>query len=146
MVMGIIFAGTGVTAFIVLMFSGKVVDRWGVFRGVHLGFWACIIGGFLMALTGSYVWFGVGAALFAVGEAFYGSAQAVLLTDNVASKHRGELLGVDRILDNLFVTVAMLASGFLIAAASAQTAWLTFMLIFVAAYAVAHIYKADRIR
>lgn len=146
MVMGTIFAGTGVTAFLILMFSGKVVDRFGVFRGVHLGFSACIVGGFLMALTGSYVWFGVGAALFAVGEAFYGSAQAVLLTDNVSSKHRGELLGVDRILDNLFVTAAMLVSGFLIATHSAQTAWLIFMLILTAAYAIAHIYKVDRIR
>ncbi len=141
-VMGVIFAATGVTAFFVLMFSGKIIDRKGVFYGIHLSWFALLSGGALMAATNSYLWFGVGAVLFAVGEAFYGSAQAVLLTDHVASKHRGELLGIDRIFDSAFITLAMLLSGALIGAWDAQRAWLLFMAVLAVAYLGASIYAA----
>jgi len=144
-VMGIIFAGTGVTAFFVLMFSGKFVDRYGPYPGVTLAFVAFFMGGFLMAFTGSYWWFGVGAALFAVGEAFWGSAQSLLLIDNVASQHRAEVLGVDMIFDSSFTTAGMLGAGALMAVWSAQEVWLVLMLVLLVAYILATIYKMLRI-
>jgi AAHS family 3-hydroxyphenylpropionic acid transporter len=140
-VMGVIFAGTGVTAFFILLFSGKVVDSRGAILGVHIAFAALLLGGFMMAFTHSFVWFGIGAALFAVGEAFYGSAQTVLLVDNVANKHRGEILGVDRVFDSSFATIAMLLSGYLLSVWSPQSAWLFFMIILMCAYGGAQLYR-----
>lgn len=144
-VMGVIFAGTGIAAFLVLLFSGKVVDTKGVQFGVHAAFSALLVGGFLMAFTGSFVWFGVGAALYAVGEAFYGSAQAVLLTDHVANKHRGEILGVDRVFDSGFATIAMLLSGYIASLWSAQISWLCFMAVLLCVYIGAQIYRHMRV-
>jgi MFS family permease len=143
LVMGLIFAGTGVMAFLVLLFSGRVVDARGVHLGIHLAWASLVLGGFTMALTGSYVWFAIGALVFTIGEAFYGSAQAVLLTDNVARKHRAEILGVDRIFDSSFTTAAMLISGALLAIIGPQHTWFVFMVVLVLSYCIAMLYRAN---
>jgi MFS family permease len=139
--MGTIFALTGVIAAITLMFSGALVDRFGAYIGADVAFVTLIIGGVVMGVTDSVIFFAIGALLFAVGEAFYGSAQGVLLIDFVENKYRGEILGVDRIFDNAFSALAMGGSGILMLMLSAQYTWLLFVLYLALAYICAFIYR-----
>ena len=44
--MGLIFAMTGVVAFLVFFFSGRVVDNFGVYTGINIAFVSLIVGVF----------------------------------------------------------------------------------------------------
>jgi len=70
------------------------------------------------------------AAIFAIGEALNGPYQAVLLTNYVNSKYRGEILGIDSVLDKLFQTIAPFLAGFLLHIMTPQKILLIFISFF----------------
>jgi MFS transporter, DHA1 family, multidrug resistance protein len=143
-VMGAVFAMTGVVAFLVFFFSGRVVDRFGAYLGVHIAFISLIAGGVLMGFAPGVYTFIVGAFFFTIGEAFYGSSQGVLLIDYVENRHRGEVLGVDSVLDRSFGAISMLIAGGLLLLVSPQTVWLVFVFLMVISYFVATKYRRNR--
>lgn len=143
-VMGAIFAMTGVVAFLVFFFSGRVVDFVGVYIGVHIAFASLILGGVLMGLAPGVYVFVVGAFFFTIGEAFYGSAQGVLLIDHVENRYRGEVLGVDSIFDRGFSALAMLMAGGLLLMVTPQIVWLVFVFLLLISYVTATLYRSQR--
>ncbi len=145
-VMGTIFAMTGVVAFAILLRSGKVVDRFGPYMAVHIAFTSGIVGGALMGVADGVWLFALGAFFFTVAEAFYGSAQGVLLIDHVDNRYRGEILGVDHILDSTLSAGAMLLSGALLLVFGAQFVWLIFVALLTLSYVAASWYRLLRIR
>lgn len=143
-VMGSVFAMTGVVAFFVFFFSGRVVDTFGVHLGIHIAFLSLIVGGLCMGIAPDVFTFAVGAFLFTIGEAFYGSAQGVLLIDYVDNHHRGEVLGVDSIFDRGFGALAMLLAGGLLLFIGPQWVWLVFVGLLGLSYLLASAYRSSR--
>lgn len=144
LVMGTIFAMTGVVAFLVFFFSGRVVDYLGVYAGVHIAFASLIFGGLLMGFAPGVFIFVIGAFFFTIGEAFYGSAQGVLLIDHVENRYRGEVLGVDSIFDRGFGALAMLGAGAMLLLVTPQTVWLIFVVLMIISYLAATQYRSQR--
>lgn len=144
-VMGAVFAMTGVVAFLVFFFSGRVVDHFGAYIGVHIAFLSLIFGGVVMGFAPSVLFFVIGAFFFTIGEAFYGSSQGVLLIDYVENQYRGEVLGVDSILDRSFGALAMLASGGLLLLLNPQSVWLIFVALMLISYLMASGYRRGRL-
>ncbi|MCA9357311.1 MFS transporter [Candidatus Nomurabacteria bacterium] len=143
-VMGLIFAMTGVVAFLVFFFSGRVVDNFGVYTGINIAFVSLIVGGILMGFAPGVYTFIAGAFFFTIGEAFYGSAQGVLLIDHVENRYRGEVLGVDSVLDRGFGAVAMLMAGTFLLIISPQIVWMIFIVLMIVSYFVAIKYRSAR--
>ncbi|NBD74402.1 MFS transporter [Patescibacteria group bacterium] len=144
-VMGTIFAMTGVVAFLILLRSGKVVDRFGPYVAVHIAFTSGIVGGVLMG-TADGVWlFALGAFFFTVAEAFYGSAQGVLLIDHVENRYRGEILGVDHIFDRVLGAGGMLLAGGLMVLLTPQDVWLLLVGALTVSYLGASWYRVFRL-
>lgn len=127
---GSIFATMGVVAFFALFFAGKFVDKIGPFKtGLYS---ALILGlsGIFLTLTQSLLIFWVAAAFFAIGEALNGPYQAVLLTKYVEKKYRGEILGLDSVLDKILQTIAPFLAGILLNTLDPQKILLIFILFF----------------
>jgi DHA1 family multidrug resistance protein-like MFS transporter len=118
---GAVFATMGIVAAAVLLVAGRYVDRFGYHAGMMASFTFLVISGIALSLADTLSIFWIAAAVFAIGEALYGPAQAVLFTDNVESKYRGELLGFDQFYDQMLQTISPLAVGALLTIYANQT-------------------------
>ena len=130
LITGSIFATMGVVAFVLLPFAGKAVDTFGSYRIVL--FELAILGnaGLGLALSGSIMLFWIFAAIYTIGEVLNGPAQAVLLTENVDSEIRGEVMGLDATSDQLLAVLSPFIAGLLITIVGLTTTFLIFMLLF----------------
>ncbi len=127
---GSIFATMGLAAFFVLPFVGKFVDKKGFFKGA-------VISGLFLGCSGLVIVFSkdltiiwIAAAIYAIGEAFSGPTQAVLLTENVESKYRGEILGLDAVLDSTIQTISPFFAGLLLTFMEPQAVLFLYVMIF----------------
>ncbi|MBT3355797.1 MFS transporter [bacterium] len=127
---GAIFATMGFVAFVALFFTGKFVDKVGPFKVGLVSAFVLGSSGMFLATTDSLSMFWFFAAIFAIGEALNGPYQAVLLTNYVNSKYRGEILGIDSVLDKLFQTIAPFLAGFLLHIMTPQKILLIFISFF----------------
>jgi MFS family permease len=144
---GAVFATMGIMAFLLLPFVGKLVDKIGVFPAALLGLVLLGGSGIVLALTGSIALFWGAAVVFATGEALNGPAQAVLLTDNIKSNMRGELLGLDAVFDNTFGTLSPFIAGLLLNILSPQKVLLIYIIIIWVAFLVCSwLYKTQLMR
>lgn len=130
LVTGSIFATMGVVAFVLLPFAGKLVDRLGSYRVMFLELLILGVSGVGLAFSGSISLFWIFAAIYTIGEVLNGPAQAVLLTENVNSEIRGEVMGLDATMDQLLAVVSPFIAGFLITLIGLQMTFLVFMLLF----------------
>jgi len=139
---GSIFATMGVVAFVLLMFVGKLVDKIGPFKSALIETSVLGLSGLMLGLTSSITIFWIAAAFFAVGEAINGPMQAVLLTNHIDSKHRGELLGLDAVFDRTLSTIAPFFAGFMLNYLTAQNILLVFVSFFwISILTSSYIYK-----
>lgn len=127
---GAIFATMGAVAFVLLPFSGKLVDRFGPYKIVLLQLTILGVSGVGLALSGDITGFWIFAAIYTVGEILNGPAQAVLLTENVESEIRGEVLGLDAASDQILAVLSPFIAGLLITVFGLTTTFLVFMLLF----------------
>jgi MFS family permease len=145
LVIGSIFATIGAVAFILLPFAGKLVDRFGYYRITFLEL--LILGvtgiGLVFSDTLSLFWFF--AALYTIGEVL-NVTQAVLLTENVDSEIRGEIMGLDATMDQLLAVLAPFIAGFLILYIGFYATFLAFMLLFWASAVIAGTIYMRKIR
>lgn len=111
---GSVFATMGIVAFCVLPFTGKLVDRIGAIKTAFISMVVLGVSGVFLALTGHLWVFWIAAGFFAIGESLNGPMQAVLLTENVPSSYRGEILGLDAVLDNTLGTLSPFIAGVLL--------------------------------
>jgi MFS family permease len=128
-VTGSVFATMGMVAFVVLLLVGKLVDKIGSFKSILISMIFLGSGGLVLVLTGNIIYFWIAAAVFAIGEAIYGPAQAVLLTNYVESEHRGEIMGLDAVFDRILNTIAPFLAGFFLNYISPQKVLLLFILL-----------------
>ncbi|GEM_PF-695016 len=139
---GSIFATMGVVAFISLFFTGKFVDKVGPFKS---GLYSALIlglSGLFLATTTNLTLFWIAAGFFAIGEALNGPYQAVLLTKYVTKKYRGEIMGLDSVLDKILQTIAPFLAGFLLHSFTPQKILLVFIILFwLALIAASYIYN-----
>ena len=127
---GSIFATMGIVAFVLLPFVGKIVDRIGPFKSAFISMIILGLSGVILGLTNNIILFWIAAGIFAIGEAINGPMQAVLLTNHVENRHRGELLGLDAVFDKTLNTIAPLFAGFLLHYFTAQNILLIFVSFF----------------
>lgn len=127
---GSIFATMGVVAFFALFFTGRFVDKIGPFKAGLLSVLILGTSGFFLATTNNVIVFWIFAAIFAIGEALNGPYQAVLLTNYVNSNYRGEILGIDAVLDKILQTIAPFLAGFLLNFMCPQKILLIFIILF----------------
>lgn len=111
---GIVFAGMGAAAFLALPLAGKFADKRGsvvslIVSTVILGFF-----GLVLASTDNIIIFWAAASLYAIGEAFNGPAAGKMLTENIESKYRGEILGFRRVVNQLLRTLSPFFAGLLL--------------------------------
>jgi MFS family permease len=129
-VTGSIFGTMGVVAFFLLLIIGKMVDKIGPFSSSIISMSILGITGLFLALTNNLYVFWVAAGMFAIGEAIYGPTQAVLLTDHVKSKFRGEIMGLDAMVDSMLNTASPFLAGILLVSFDPQTVLLFYVLLF----------------
>lgn len=130
LITGSIFATMGAVAFVLLPFAGKLVDNIGSYRVIFLELIILGITGIGLAFSGNITLFWIFAAIYAIGEVLNGPAQAVLLTENVNSEIRGEVMGLDATMDQLLAVISPFVAGLLIILIGLQMTLLTFMLLF----------------
>ena len=123
-------ATQGIVAFFVLIFSGKVQKKFGLYSLSFITLTILAISGNVLGLTQNLTVFWIFIALYAVGEALYGPIQAVLLIDNVESKYRGEILGLDSTFDTIFSTLGPFIAGVLLKMINPQEVLLIYTSIF----------------
>ncbi len=128
-VTGSVFATMGIVAFFLLPFAGRFVDKINPFRAGIIELFTLGVAGLVLALTHNLVIFWIAAGFFAIGEAINGPVQAVLLTNYVPSKYRGEILGFDAIIDKILKFLAPFLAGILLAVFSAQGVLFIFILL-----------------
>ncbi|PLX21512.1 hypothetical protein C0584_02490 [Candidatus Parcubacteria bacterium] len=139
---GSVFATMGIVAFLFMIPVGKMVDKVGSFRAYFVSGLILASSGLMLGFADGIGLFWIGAAIFAIGEAINGPAQAVLLTRFVETEHRGEIMGVDAIFDRTLNTISPFLAGMLLSVVSAQNILLVFVLSFWASViASAYIYK-----
>jgi len=83
-----------------------------------------------LALSDNLTLFWVFAAIYIVGEVLNGPAQSVLLTENIDSEIRGEIMGLDATMDQLLAVLSPFAAGFLIILMGPQMTLFAFMLLY----------------
>jgi len=127
---GSVFATMGIVAFFMLLFIGRVADKIGGFATANRAMFLLGITGLVLVLTKNFYVFWIFAAIYAIGEAMYGPAQAVILTDNVESKYRGEILGLDAVLDKISITIAPVLAGLLLTIWHPQLVLLVYIILF----------------
>lgn len=130
LITGSIFATMGAVAFVLLPFAGKAVDTFGSYRIVLFELLVLGIAGLGLALSGNIIMFWIFAAVYTIGEVLNGPAQAVLLTENVDSEIRGEVMGLDATSDQLLAVISPFIAGLLITILGLTTTFLIFMLFF----------------
>ena len=130
LITGSIFATMGAVAFVLLPFAGKAVDTFGSYRIVLFELVVLGIAGVGLALSGNIIMFWIFAAVYTIGEVLNGPAQAVLLTENVDSEIRGEVMGLDATSDQLLAVLSPFIAGLLITVLGLTTTFLIFMLLF----------------
>jgi len=118
---GSIFGSMGLVAFIILLFGGKLTDRFGSFVMIRSAVVILGLSGMVLAATGHVGVFWIAALCYAVGEALFGPAHGILFTDNVDSRNRGEVLGADTMLGTILATASPFIAGALLLHWSAQT-------------------------
>ena len=133
---GSIFATMGVVAFMVLLFIGKVVDKIGPFIGSNIALLILSVTGFFLAFASNVYIFWVAAGIYAIGEALSGPSKAVMLTDNIESKYRGEILGVDSLFNKIFNTVSPFMAGLMLSIWEAQEVLLVYVIINLIAFLI----------
>ncbi|MBM3271794.1 MFS transporter [Candidatus Kaiserbacteria bacterium] len=126
---GSIFATMGIVAFFLLPFAGKIVDRFGAYRISLVQFAILGTTGVAMALTHTLSLFWILAAVYTIGEVL-NLGQSVIMTEHVPSAIRGQVAGLDAVMDRALNTVAPLFAGFLLTALPAATVLLLFMLLY----------------
>lgn len=127
---GSIMATQGIVAFCVLLFIGKIAQKVGILKSAFLTLVILAVSGNILGLTENINIFWIAAGFYALGEAFYGPVQAVLLTDYVDSKYRGEILGVDSAFDTVYNSLAPFIAGFFLVTMSAQNVLLLYTSLF----------------
>jgi DHA1 family multidrug resistance protein-like MFS transporter len=130
LITGSIFATMGAVAFVLLPFAGKAVDAFGSYRIILFELAILGVAGLGLALSGNITMFWVFAALYTIGEVLNGPAQAALLTENVDSEIRGQVMGLDATLDQLLAVLSPFVAGLLITILGLTTTFLIFMLLF----------------
>ncbi|MFC1663082.1 MFS transporter [Patescibacteria group bacterium] len=127
---GSVFATMGIVAFLILPWAGRFVDRSkSLYKPALLSFLFLGVFGLVLSFTESIFIFWVAAGLYAIGESLYGPMQAVLLTDYVESKYRGEIMGFDAVFDKLIGTVSPFIAGFLLMLLTAQQVLFIYILM-----------------
>jgi MFS family permease len=120
----------GVVAFVLLPFMGKAVDTFGAYRIVLFELIVLGIAGVGLVLSGNIIMFWIFATIYTIGEVLNGPAQAVLLTENVDSEIRGEVMGLDATSDQLLAVLSPFIAGLLITILGLTITFLIFMLLF----------------
>lgn len=143
---GSIFATMGVVAFFLLFFAGSLADRYGAFHVISGAFVCMIVGGSALVLGKDISVFWVGAALFAAGEALWGPAQGALLTQHVDSHIRGEILGLDALVDTTLNSLSPFIAGALLVIWAPQAVLGTYIGILAVALVVGHVYYRTSIQ
>ncbi len=126
---GSVFATMGIVAFFLLPFAGRFVDKINPFIAGKIELIILGASGLVLALTHNLIIFWIAAGFYAIGEAINGPVQAVLLTNFVPTKHRGEILGFDAVIDMILNFSAPFLAGILLAIFSAQMVLLAFILL-----------------
>lgn len=111
---GSIFGTMGIVASFILLFSGKLTDRFGSFTMIRWAVFILGMSGILLATTQHITIFWIAAACYAIGEALFGPAHGILLTDHVDSSSRGEVLGADAMLGTILGTASPFLAGALL--------------------------------
>ncbi len=130
LVTGSIFATMGLVAFILLPFAGKLVDKFGSHKIMLVELLILGTTGVGLALTSDIAVFWVLAAIYTIGEVLNGPAQGVLLTENVDSHLRGEIMALDAIMDQVLLITSPFLAGILIYSFGLQTTLLMFMFLY----------------
>ncbi|NPA72976.1 MAG: MFS transporter, partial [Gammaproteobacteria bacterium] len=123
---GSIFATMGLVAFIFLLFIGRIVDKIGPFKSEFISIFILAISGIIISMSNNIITFWITAAIFAIGEAINGPAQAVLLTNYIENKYRGEILAIDTVFDKILNTAAPFIAGILLNYFTANKVYLIF--------------------
>ena len=118
---GSIFASMGITAFIILLFIGRVIDRIGPFTSAFISMSILGTGGILIGTAEHASIFWLGAIITAIGEAINGPMEAVLLTRYVENQYRGEIIGFDTLTDTLLGMLTPILIGSLLNHLTPQT-------------------------
>jgi len=126
---GAIYATMGVIAFILLPFAGGWVDKYGTYRITFLQFLCLGVAGVVMGLTGSITIFWIFVGVYTIGEVL-NLTQIVLITENVPSEIRGEVLGLDGAMDQLLMVLSPLLAGGLITIIGVSYTLLLFMSLY----------------
>ncbi len=129
LVIGSIFATMGLVAFILLPFAGKIVDTYGAYSTSLFQFVLLAITGTGMALTDNLSFFWILAGLFTIGEVL-NLGQSVIIAENVPRAIRGEVLGLDAVMDRILNTIAPFFAGFLLLSFSPSSTLLIFISLF----------------
>ncbi|OGK15631.1 hypothetical protein A3H80_02050 [Candidatus Roizmanbacteria bacterium RIFCSPLOWO2_02_FULL_37_19] len=127
---GLIMGTQGVVAFFVLLFIGKVALKIGTYKFAFITLFMLVLSGTILTQTQFIEVFWIAAGLYALGEAMYGPVQSVLIIDNVESKHRGEILGIDAVFDRVYATLAPFFAGLMLTVWSPQKVLLIFISLF----------------
>ncbi|MEA3230048.1 MAG: MFS transporter, partial [archaeon] len=127
---GSVFATMGIVAFFILLVAGKFVDRTGPFISAMISLIILGTCGLFLVFTQNIHIFWLFAALYAVGEALNGPAQGVLLTENIESKYRGEVLGLDAVFDSSLAMISPFIAGVLLNFWNPQTVLFLYISIF----------------
>lgn len=129
LVTGSIFATMGVVAFILLPFAGNIVDKYGAYRVSLFQFALLGVTGTGMALTGELSIFWILAGIYTIGEVL-NLGQSVIITENIPRAMRGEVLGIDAVMDRTLNTIAPFFAGFLLLSLSPAMVFLLFVSLF----------------
>ncbi len=106
------------------------MDRFGPYRIMLVELLILGVAGMGLALSPGIALFWIFSAWYTLGEVLNGPAQAVLLTENVDSELRGEIMGLDAAMDQLLAVVSPLIAGALMVLVGLQITFLIFMLLY----------------
>ena len=129
LVTGSIFATMGIIAFILLPFVGKLIDKHGPYKASIVQFTLLGLMGTFMCLTDNLMLFWVLAGIYTIGEVL-NTAQSVIIAEQVPSNIRGEVLGLDAIMDRTLNTIAPFFAGFLLLSLEPRFVLLIFFSLF----------------
>lgn len=129
-VTGSVMATQGIVAFFVLIISGRIQKKFGLYKLAFLTLAILALSGNVLGLTQNIWIFWIFIGIYAIGEALYGPIQAVLLIDNVESEVRGEILGLDSTFDTILNTLGPFFAGVMLKFISPQKVLLSYTLLF----------------
>lgn len=144
LITGSVFATMGLIAFFLLPITGHVADRIGPYYLSFFSIAVLAVTGIGMAFSPDLYWFWIFAGLYTIGEVT-NMGHSLILMEQVPSSMRGEVLGLDAIMDRTLNTIAPFIAGFLLLTLSAQQVFLIFMSLFVITLALTVSYYLLRI-